>query len=374
MKNVFRPVVLTMAACFVLAGPTRAQGISVGHIAPFTVLPSPDATEVNQGAQAYFDQINAAGGIGGKKIAFFKLDDKFNGDEFAKQLEVADAKKPIALITPIGSNALQKTIKENLLDKMDTVIINAIPGADTFRNPGHPRLFHIRASDGAQIAKIVQHVKTLGVSRLSILHQDLPIGTAGLASAQAIGQQVNIKIEGLQAKPDEASLATGAKTVMATRPESVLVIGSPKYMVDAIVQLRKAGASTSLYALSYLPPGLAAKVLGPDNVRGIGITQTYPNPNGKVLGLQREFQATMAKHAPDIKAYNSFHLEGYISARVLVEAMRRGGTGGAADVIKGLRAMAPYDLGGFVVDFSKSNAGSAFVDISMTSTGGKLVY
>ena len=69
----------------------QAQDIVVGRIAPFTVLPSPDAHEINQGAHAYFDQINEAGGIGGRRISFFKLDDKFNGDEFALQLEVARA-------------------------------------------------------------------------------------------------------------------------------------------------------------------------------------------------------------------------------------------------------------------------------------------
>jgi branched-chain amino acid transport system substrate-binding protein len=74
----------------------------VGQIGPFTGLPSPDATEVNQAAQAYFDQANAGGGIGGRKIDFFKLDDKFNGDEFVKQLAVAAEKKPIAVITTGG--------------------------------------------------------------------------------------------------------------------------------------------------------------------------------------------------------------------------------------------------------------------------------
>ena len=86
--------------------PAHAQDIVVGQIAPFTVLPSPDAHEINRGAQAYFDQINEAGGVGGRRISFFKLDDKFNGDEFALQLEVARTRRPIALTTRFVSSKI----------------------------------------------------------------------------------------------------------------------------------------------------------------------------------------------------------------------------------------------------------------------------
>ncbi|MFM2400280.1 MAG: hypothetical protein RL341_2437 [Pseudomonadota bacterium] len=351
-----------------------AQDIVVGQIGPFTGLPSPDASEVNQGAQAYFDMINERGGIGGRKINFFKLDDQFKGDEFAKQIEVAAQRKPIALITPIGSAALQRALKDNLFDKFDFVVVNAIPGADIFRKPGHPRLFHIRASDGQQITKIINHAKTVGINSMMVLHQDLPIGTAGLARAKEIATPLNVKVEGFQAKHDDASLIEGARKVAERAPESVLVIGSPKYMADAINQLRRAGVLNSVFALSYLPPGLVTKLAGEDSARGIGIAQTYPNPNGRTIGLQRDFQETMKKHASSVTNYSSFHLEGYVSARVLVEALRRGGAASPDRLTRALRSIDGLDLGGFVVDFSSGNAGSSYVDIAVVTKGGRLMY
>jgi branched-chain amino acid transport system substrate-binding protein len=351
-----------------------AQNIMVGQIGPFTGLPSPDATEINQSAQAYFDQVNAAGGVGGRKIEFFKLDDKFNGDEFVKQLAVAAEKNPIALITPIGSAALQRAMKDNLFDKYDFVVVNAIPGADIFRKPGHPRLFHIRASDGQQIAKIVRHAKTVGINNLQVLHQDLPIGTAGIAVAKEAGAAAGMKVEGVQAKHDDTALGVGARQVARANPEGVLVIGSPKYMADAITQLRGANVLSSVFALSYLPPGLVTKIAGEAGARGVGVAQTYPNPVGRSSELVREFQATMKKHAPTVTNYTAFHLEGYISARVLVEALRRGGAASADRLARALRDVGLLDLGGFTVDFSKGNAGSSFVDIAVVTTGGKLMY
>ena len=82
----------------------------------------------------------------------------------------------------------------------------------------------------------------------------------------------------------------------------------------------------------------------------------------------------MKRYAPAWPAYNVFHLEGYVSARVLVEGLKRGGAAGSEQLVRSLRNMGPLDLGGFVIDFSKRNVGSPFVDIGVVSVGGRLIY
>jgi ABC-type branched-subunit amino acid transport system substrate-binding protein len=144
-------------------------------------------------------------------------------------------------------------------------------------------------------------------------------------------------------------------------------------MADALAQLRKANVASSLFALSYVPPTLLVKVAGPQ-ARGVALTQAFPNPNGQVMPLQRDFQATMKKFAPTVATYNAFHLEGYLCARVLVEAFKRGGVGSPEKLATALHAMGPVDIGGFTVDFSNGNNGSSFVDIGMVSADGKLMY
>lgn len=351
-----------------------AQEVVVGQIGPFTVLPSPDAKEINEGAKAYFEQINARGGVNGRKISLFTLDDKFNGDEFAKQLGVAAQRNPVALITPIGSAALQKALKENLLDRYDFVLLNAIPGADSFRNPGHPRLFHIRASDRNQITKIVSHASTLSHKTITVFHQDLPIGTGGLAVAKEVGEKAGMRVTGIQSKHDDASIAQAAPLVARAASDTVLVIGSPKFMADAIAQLKQAKSLSSIYALSYLSAGLLTKVAGEAQAKGVGIAQTFPSPTARVSELQRAFQETMKNHAPDVKAITHFHLEGYITARTLVEALKRvAGEPTPGKLAQALTRMGPIDMRGFVVDFSKGNSGSQFVDIAVVSNG-RLLY
>jgi branched-chain amino acid transport system substrate-binding protein len=142
-----------------------------------------------------------------------------------------------------------------------------------------------------------------------------------------------------------------------------------------IAALRAAGVRVHIYALSYLPVGLLVKVAGPVAARGVGIAQTYPNPMGRTMPLHREFQTAMRQVDPTLKAYSAFHLEGYLSARMTVEGLRRvQGPVRPQALADALHRLGPVDMGGFRIDFSNGNVGSGYVDIGVVDARGQLVY
>jgi branched-chain amino acid transport system substrate-binding protein len=377
-----RCIVMSFATIFTGLTATGAGAeIVVGQIGPFTGLPSPDATEINEGAQAYFDQVNREGGVSGNKISFFKLDDQFKPDVFKAQFAVAMQRKPVALISPVGSGIVGSGIvgamlKDKLLADANIVVINAIAGAALFRNPGDPKLFHIRASDPDQYKRILEHGRTLGITQIQMLYQDLPIGKSGLEVVSKIAPDYGYtKFGGVESKHDEAALVVAAKAVNATESQSVLVVGSPKFMADAIKQLRLAGYKRAVMALSYLSAPLLVNVVGVDMARGVGIVQTYPNPQGRNLPLHQDFQKTMSTFAPNVKSLRAFHLEGYIAARVLVDALKRAkGNYSAEGLTAALRGAGEMNYGGFRVDFSKGNSGGNWTDMSVVDVSGLLRY
>ncbi|MFI5445330.1 ABC transporter substrate-binding protein [Polaromonas sp. UC242_47] len=369
-----------LAAAFFTAAtaalPAYSADIVLGQVGPFTVIPVPDAPEINQGIKAYMNSANKQS-LRGRSFSLFELDDRYSSDGFAEQFAKAMEKKPIALLSPIGSDALKRLLDDKLLDKADVVVMNAIPGAESFRSPGHPRLFHIRAGDKQQIEKMVNHSRTIGMTRLSVLYQDLSIGISGMAVAQeAAGRVAGLDVKGVKSGLDAAALAAAAKQVATLGGQGVLVLGAPRFMADGVAALRKAGVSQSLFVLSYVPAGLIVKLAGVEGARGVGIAQTYPNPNGRTLPVHRDFQAAMKASYPELTQYTSFHLEGYLSARTVAEALKRNTEKEptAAGLAKTLRTMGELDFGGFRVDFSKSNVGSNFVDIGVIGSDGKLRY
>lgn len=354
-----------------------AQEIVLGQVAPFSVIPVPDGAEVNQGIKAYLAQANQNGGVRGRKISFFELDDRYSPEGFSEQFAKAMDKKPVALLSPVGSAALKGMLDNKLLDNADVVVVNAIPGAEALRTPGHPRLFHIRAGDKQQIEKIVHHAHTLGMTRLSVLYQELPIGISGMAMAEQEARRTGgIELKGVRSASDAAAMAAASQQIATQGAQGVLVLGAPRFMADGVASLRKAAVSQSMFVLSYVSAPLIVKLAGLEGARGVGIAQTYPNPNGKVLPLNRDFQVAMKAAFPTVLEYTSMQLEGYISARTVVEALKRSKDKDVtpASLAKALQTMGELDFGGFRVDFSKGNIGSRFVDIGVIGSDGRLHY
>ncbi|MFZ2296095.1 MAG: ABC transporter substrate-binding protein [Polaromonas sp.] len=371
-------VAVAVAAAMVAAPAFSAPDIAVGQLSPFTNLPVPEASELNQGSRAFFNGLNKAGGIRDRKVTLIEFDDRYSADGFAEQFPKAMEKKVVALLNPIGSPAIKRMLDDKMLDSADVVVLNAIPGAEALRNPGHSKFFHLRAGDKQQIEKIINHARTLGMTRLSVLYQDIPIGTSGWDVAQKeVATAKGIEIKGVKSNLELPQVAIAAKEVAAQGPQGVLITGAPRFTVDAIAALRKAGVTQSIFVLSYVQPGLLIKVAGLEAARGVGISQTYPNANGRVLPLMRDFQAAMKASYPEIQFYTPFHLEGYLAARTLGEALKRSKDTGeltGASVARSLKAMGELDFGGFRVNFTKSNIGSTFVDIGVIGSDGKLRY
>ena len=255
-----------------------APDIVVGQLSPFTNLPVPEAKELNQGSRAFFDGINKTGGVKGRKITLLEFDDRYSADGFAEQFPKAIEKKVVALLNPIGSPAIKRMLDDKMLDTADVVVLNAIPGAEALRNPGHPKFFHLRAGDKQQIEKIVKHAQTMGMTKLSVLYQDIPVGTSGWDVARkAVADAKDIALLGVKSNLTLAQVETAAKEVAAQSPQGVLITGAPRFSVDAVAALRKAGVTQAIFVLSYVQPGLLIKVAGLEAARGVGISQTYPN-------------------------------------------------------------------------------------------------
>ncbi|MBS3996773.1 MAG: ABC transporter substrate-binding protein [Hydrogenophaga sp.] len=376
-----RPLILTALAAALPWGalaqtaPAGTSDLVVAQIGPFTVLPAPDPKELNEGIRAGLAEVNAAGGIQGRTVRLLTLDDTYTYEGFKTQLAKALEAKAVALLTPLGSATLKAMLDDKLLDSTDIVVLNAVPGAKVLREPGHPKLFHIRAGDEQQIRKIVAHARALNIQSMGVLHQDIPMGSSGLASAQAAAKAEggSVEITSYPSSTDPAAITSAAQALAKASPHSALVVGAPKFSGEAIAALRKAGVVQQIFTLSYLPAPALVKFAG-QGARGVGIAQTFPNPAGVSLGLQRDFRAAMKKTHPDLTLYSPFHMEGYITARVFAAAARRARTLTPSGIAQSLHAMGELDLSGFRTNFSKSNEGSGWVDIGVATADGKLIY
>lgn len=378
MKKLKRAATRCLAMLMIWSGfaVAMAQDIVIGQIAPIGVASTPEAQQLHEGTKACVDQVNRNGGVKGRRLQFFAIDDELKPPLVGEKFQQAMSRKPIALINVMGSAVLGTLLQTKALDTNDVVILGAIPGAEAFRQPGHERLFHIRSGDRAHLERVLVHSKTLGITRIHVVYQDVGVGQSGFAVLKAGAERLGgITITSSVSSLEPMSKAKAVREAVDVKAQAYVVLGFPHYMAEMLDKLRREGVEQAVFALGYLSPTMAVKTAGVKGARGLGLTQAIPNPNGKVLQLQRDFQAAMRQHSPKVTEYSSFHLEGCVGVRVLVEGLKRiEGNPTPAALARALHGMGEIDLGGYRVRFGDGQVGSVWSDIGVMSETGRLLF
>jgi len=159
--------------------------------------------------------------------------------------------------------------------------------------------------------------------------------------------------------------------LLARKPTVIIAITTAKAMAAFIKEARKQGYRATIVSSSFAGDPLVQEV-GKDGI-GTIVAQVVPDPQTRTLAIVREHYAALAKCGVQ-SAPSSSSLEGYISARVLTEGLKRAPPNVTREsLVSALESIRKFDLGGLEVSFSPTNhEGVEFVDLLMISKDGKL--
>jgi branched-chain amino acid transport system substrate-binding protein len=368
-----------LGAC-ALPGPCRAaEGVapdSVTFVQTAVLSGSRVALvkELNAGTQALLARINAQGGVHGRRIVVRTEDDGY-AVEKTKAIVERHLREDtaFAFVSTIGTANAAAVLP--MLDAARVPLIAPLSGASQLRRPEQRSAFHVRASYAREVAKMVEHATTLGVRRIAVFHDDDAFGQDVLQAARAA-----LTTHGLQPAAT-GTVERGALTVdpavaaIAVADPQVVICGSfGKSLVEFITRMRGTGRRPSFYALSFFTAGPSAAQLGAD-ARGIVVTQVVPNPKDAGIPVVREFHEHMRIHSPGA-ALTPIALEGFITAKVMVEGLRRAGLAlSRARFVAALESIRELDLGGVHLSYSAANhSGLRYVNITALGQAGRLIH
>jgi branched-chain amino acid transport system substrate-binding protein len=357
-----------------LLGLAYAQDVVVAHVGPFTGPLSPNGLANFEGSRACVDEANAAGGALGRKLRLVREDDKYKPEETIRHLrEVAHRDKPVAFVNLLGSPNISAVLKDRTLDELRIPAVGITPGADVLRSPGSPWMFHVHASDSAQLKYVVRHLTTIGLKRLAVVYQDIPFGRGGLKVVEELAAAHNVEIVGRVAVPSAVDdLKPAAAELRKTNAQVYLMILVPNSGSSLVRDVRSSGDVTPVYGMSYVPVKDIVAKAGSQGAVGVALAQITPNTYSMKTALVRRFNVAMDKFAPAAEK-SQLHLIGYLSCRVLVEAIKSAGST-TPDALKAALQKQQADLGGYFVDFGGTNVGSQYVDIGVITRDGRLMY
>lgn len=346
--------------------------IVLGHSADLSGPLADLGQEILKGAKLYFDGLNTSGGVHGRKIKLIVKDDAYdvkrsvdNVNAYLKNDEV------FALFGTFGTPNNEALIP--LAQKAGLPVIAPYTGAMSVRSRDSRGVFNIRASYAEETEKLVEHLVTLNMTKLAIVHQENAFGREVLNAAVAALQKRGLKPVAVASVQNDATDATaaGAK-VVAAAPEAVLLGLAGKPTIETIRNLSQRQRGLALYAPSVLAAPANLRAMGND-AAGVAVTQIVPFPLNSTAPVVREYQNAVT--AAGEKEFTHLGLEGFINAKVATEGLRRAGRNlTRASYVAAMDGLRKYDVGGMEISFGQGAAsGARFVELTMINAQGRLI-
>ena len=342
--------------------------ILIGQTTGVTGAVAATVKETGIGAKLYIDAVNARGGIAGESIELITLDDKFDPKLAATNARtLIEERKVVAMFMTRGTPHTEAVVPA--LEQFGVPLIAPSTGAMVLHAPVRRFVFNVRATYQRESEKAISHLASIGIRQIAVLHVDDSFGLDGLEGAQkglASAQLTAVLIAKFDRNaPDFTAIA---QSLSKTPAQAVMIIGTGPAVAAGIRAIKAAGSKPQFVTLSNNASGGFIQLLGPD-APGVIVSQVLP----KSLNVPLVREATRLAKAHAIDDLSPAMLEGFASAKVLVEALRRSGAKPTRERIQtALEGMQKFDLGGMEINYSPtSHTGLDFADLSIIGPTGK---
>ena len=348
-----------------------ANEIRIGMSAAFRGAAAGLGAELYRGAQAYYSEINARGGIFGRPISVVALDDSYNPEPCIRNtIQLLDREKVFFLSNYVGTPTLTRALPviKQYADQ-NVVLVGNFTGAQPQREaPYVDQVFNVRASYRQEMQALVERFWQAGARRFGVYYQVDAYGrsgTDGVARALA-ARDARIVAEATYVRNAtfDEDMGIAVTALREAGCDVVLCTGAYQGCAAFVRSARDAGFAVPISNVSFVGSDAMLALLvkhgrakGRDYTRGLINSQVVPSYDDTTLPGVAEYRALMDKHNPPVpeairdaqyapQKYSFISLEGYVNARVITEALKRAGANaGRPGFRQALESLRGLDLG-----------------------------
>jgi len=358
--------------------PARAAGdILIGNVASTTnPTARENSTNLILGYTIYFEQVNRAGGIHGRKLKLVNKDDGVVVDKMvAATAELIADPNVLALAGFLNTAGLVEIIKRNMLPEKGIAMIAPIGPMSS------PNFYPMRPGYNDEADALLRETVQTEKKRVAMVYYQQAFGPGVFKHAEESAKKLGVNIvatASFETAPEkmEPGIGAAAQKLSAAKPDAVIIVAAGAGAFNFVKQFRQtSGGTAQLYTLSPADAFGFVKVAGLESARGVVISQAVPYPGNKRLAVIREYHKAMSQLAAG-QPLSFYSVEGFMGAKIVVEALRRAGPNPTrAKVIAALNTMKDYDLGDFLVSYTPtSRSGSKTVDLTIIGGTGRLFW
>src|SRR5262249_24410449 len=303
--------------------------IRIGNTMPYSG-PASAWGEVGKTYAAYFNKINAEGGINGRRIKFISYDDAYSPPKTVEQTrKLVESDEVLFVFGAVGTAhnaAIQRYMNAK---KVPQLFVSS--GATKWNDPQHfpwtmgwiPNY----QTEGHIYAAYLLTNHPQG--RIGILYQNDDYGKDFVKGLKD-GLRGNMPIvAGLPSQVRDPTVDSRTVTLKASGADVFYNVASPKFAAQAIKKIAELNWKP-VRLLNYISNSVGAtlKPAGLDHAKGI-LTTSYAkdptDPSWKEDSAYKEWSAFMDKYYPDGDKTSTFPVASYLEAQTLVQVLKQCG-------------------------------------------------
>src|SRR5882724_3409874 len=341
-----------------------AREIRFGMAAGFTGPIKELARQVKLGVETAFSRANDAGGVHGRMLRLVAADDGYDPSKALDAMKQLYEKEQVfGFIGNVGTPTAVVAVPYAL--ERRALFFGAVTGSNVVRSdPPDRYVFNYRASYAEETDATVRYlmkIRRLQPRQIAVFAQNDAFGDSGFAGVAKAFRALGIN--------DSAILRVGYERNSIDVDDAVNQLRMQKVPIRAVVMVATTRpAAKFIEKTRDLFPGMVYSnvsavgasslaeellLLGPRFTQGVVVTQTVPAVSG-YSSVVLEYKNALAKYFPG-ESPDYISLEGFISANVLIDGLRRCGpqieTERLVDILENTRNL---DIGlGTPIGFSR---------------------
>ncbi|HEY2992004.1 MAG TPA: ABC transporter substrate-binding protein [Methylomirabilota bacterium] len=336
-------LILALAAALVVPPASEAQKpIKVGMPMPLSGPPALFGEPASKGAQMFIDELNAKGGVLGRKIELVVRDSKADANEAVRQARELILKDNVdflvGTLTSAEGPAVSVVAKENKI-----VFIAPIPKTDQLTAPDklHPYVFRVASTTTIEGRSAAEIVAKWPVTKVATISFDYAYGQdvtkAFVDHLKKIKPSVEI-VDQQWPKLGEQDYNPFINAQMAKKPEAVMSSIWGGFFVTFSKQAKALGYFDAI-KYNFIGLGEAGspettKSMKDDYPTGIW-GNSYDAFYWGETPAHKDYTARLSKYLKD-EYPSSWAIQGYIGMQVLTEAIKRANSTESDKVSKAL--------------------------------------
>jgi branched-chain amino acid transport system substrate-binding protein len=351
-------IITGLSILFAVAGPLHARADETGVSSDTILFGQAAALEgpssalgqsMRQGILAAFAEINAKGGVHGRKLKLVSRDDGYDPDRsVAETKTLIEKDKVFALIGAVGTPTAIATVP--ISSAKNVPFIGPFTGAEFLRAPELHNVVNIRASYSAEAEAWIKHLtEDLHFTKIAIFYQDDAFGRDGLAGVKrALDRRgMELTAEGTFERNTRA-VGAALRTIKRAEPEAVVMVGTYGPCAEFIKLAHKSGFNPTFVNISFVGANALAKELGAEG-KGVIVSQVVPFPWDASLKVVADYQAAEKALDPNLTP-DFVSLEGYLSGRLVAAALDVAGPNPTrADMLRIINEVGRFNIGGDIM-------------------------